>query len=92
MRKIAIYVFFAVNVFIICGFWWRNADFFSGPASVIISLGSLAGLLAVFFVLLQFLLLGRAGEYDGNGKKRFEEFGSFIFGCSLRKVFFVSFG
>lgn len=61
MRRFALYSLFVINLFIILGFWWSNSgSFFSqGTASSLIALGRLSGLAAVYFVLLQFLLIGR---------------------------------
>src|SRR3989344_62554 len=43
-------------------FWWGNSGSLltSDPAHMFLALGRLSGLLAAFFVLLQFLLMGRA--------------------------------
>ena len=43
-------------------FWWSNSGSLltSDPAHMFLALGRLSGLLAAFFVLLQFLLMGRA--------------------------------
>ena len=62
MKKKLFYVAFLANVAIIV-FFWAQSSFsllFSGLGSALSSLGRLCGLLAVFIVLLQFVLMGRA--------------------------------
>ncbi len=61
MKRIAVYILLALNVLFMLGIWWYP----SGPGLTmtgadLLTLGRLAGLLAAFFVLLQFLLIGRA--------------------------------
>lgn len=58
MRKPA-YVLFFVNLFVIVFFWWKSSSLLLG-SNPLIAFGRLAGLLAVFFVLMQFMLIGRA--------------------------------
>lgn len=59
MKKV-IYVFALSNLLVIFYFWLPNSNLTSTTAGFLISLGRLFGLLAVYFVLLQFLLIGRA--------------------------------
>ena len=61
MKKL-LYAAFLINLFIILFFWWQNSgSLFSGQFSdPYLALGRLSGLLAVYFVLLQFVLRGRA--------------------------------
>ncbi|MEK7545722.1 MAG: ferredoxin reductase family protein [Patescibacteria group bacterium] len=62
MRKIAIYALFVANLAFIIGSWWvSSGDLVAAePAGTLLAFGRLAGLLAVFFVLMQFVLIGRA--------------------------------
>lgn len=62
MNRTAIYFLLLVNLLIIFFFWGNNSGLLlrQGLPNVLISLGRLFGLLAVYFVLLQFLLIGRA--------------------------------
>lgn len=62
MKKGIVYELFAFFLFLIFYFWWSNSGvgFLEKPENTIIALGRLSGLLAVFFVLLQFMLIGRA--------------------------------
>jgi predicted ferric reductase len=61
MRRYFFYFFLLLNLGAILTFWWQGSgSFFAlGNASVLIALGRIAGLLAAFFVLLQFSLIGR---------------------------------
>lgn len=61
MKKAFIYGLFAVNLAIIVFSWSRSSFSLLGEGwpSAFLSIGRLAGLLAVFFVLLQFVLIGR---------------------------------
>jgi predicted ferric reductase len=61
MRRYFFYLFLLLNLGVILTFWWQGSgSFFAlGHATVLIALGRLAGLLAAFFVLLQFSLIGR---------------------------------
>ena len=61
MKKI-IYAAFFLNLFIILFFWWQGSgSLFDGQvANSILAFGKLCGLLAVYFVLLQFVMRGRA--------------------------------
>ncbi len=64
MRKLLIYLAFVLNLGIIFGFWWVRSGslLLSGEAvGTLLSLGRISGLLMVFFVLLQVLLIGRTG-------------------------------
>jgi predicted ferric reductase len=63
LKKFCIYLAFAANAAVIVGFWWLiSSPLFGdrGAAGTLLALGRLAGLLAVYFALLQFLMLGRA--------------------------------
>lgn len=62
LKKFGIYGVFAANIAVIAWFWSLNSYELLGKdvASTLLALGRLAGLLAVFFVLLQFVLMGRA--------------------------------
>ena len=62
MRKSLIYFAFILNLAIIFGFWWSRSGglLLSGEAvGTLLSLGRISGLLMVFFVMLQVLLIGR---------------------------------
>ena len=50
-----------VNVLIIIGFWMTNSGkiLFSSPSDFFIGIGRLAGLLGVYFVLMQLIFIGR---------------------------------
>ncbi len=52
---------FWANWLVILWFWWYGSGqmFFAGLGNVLIALGRLAGLVAGFFILLQFFLMGR---------------------------------
>jgi len=60
--KWILYSLFSLNLGIILFFWWNSSsNLFSGDvASVTLALGRICGLLAVFFILLQFVMRGRA--------------------------------
>lgn len=62
LKKTGIYFLFALNLGIILIFWLVGSLSYliSGPANQITALGRLFGLLAVYAVLLQFILMGRA--------------------------------
>src|SRR5687767_8316048 len=68
MNKNLIYFLFIVNLLIICGFWWNysGALLSIGGPSIFIALGRLTGLLAVYFILIQFLLMGRSSWLEGT--------------------------
>jgi predicted ferric reductase len=61
MKKF-IYSIFFINLLIILFFWWNgSASLLSGRLpDIILAFGRLCGLLAVYFVLLQFVMRGRA--------------------------------
>ncbi|CAN5188259.1 ferredoxin reductase family protein [soil metagenome] len=60
MKKNLLYLFFIANLSLIIYFWWTSpATLFADKANTLLSLGRLSGLLAVIFVLLQFVLMGR---------------------------------
>lgn len=60
-RKYSLLVIFLINLGVIVWFWWLgSAMFFSDLSGVFYAFGKLTGLLAAFFVLLQFVLMGRA--------------------------------
>ncbi len=64
MRKYSVYLAFVLNLAIVFGFWWVRSGslLLSGEAvATLLSLGRISGLLLVFFVLLQVLLIGRTG-------------------------------
>ncbi|MFA6136402.1 MAG: ferric reductase-like transmembrane domain-containing protein [Candidatus Paceibacterota bacterium] len=62
MKKYLIYGIFLVNIFIILFFWWQSSHslFGFGNYGILTALGRISGLLAVFFVLIQFVLIGRS--------------------------------
>ncbi len=63
LKKYAIYFAFFGNLALIIGLWWiiSGGLIESGDLSaVLLALGRLAGLLAVYFVLQQFLMMGRS--------------------------------
>ncbi len=62
MKKIFAYGLFIVNLAIIFGFWWQysGAFFDEGTAGIFIALGRVFALLAVYFVLMQFVFIGRS--------------------------------
>jgi predicted ferric reductase len=61
LRKIFFISLFFVNLAIIAFFWWQKSGswFAYGQASILLSLGRIIGLLAVFFILTQIVLLSR---------------------------------
>lgn len=61
-RKLFLYFLFIVNLFVILFFWWNGSKFlFDGSLeNGLLAFARLAGLMAVYFVLLQFVLRGRA--------------------------------
>jgi len=61
MNKTIWRIIFCVNWVIILGFWWANSGnlIFGGLQGAMISLGRLAGLGAVYLILLQFFYMGR---------------------------------
>jgi len=61
-KKYGIYFAFLGNLGIIIGFWWYTSHglFGSDLSGILLALGRLTGLLAVYCVLLQFMLMGRA--------------------------------
>ncbi len=62
MRKLAVLLFFVLNFLTILYFWASSSGplLFQGTALAFMALGRLSGLLAVYFVLFQFLLIGRS--------------------------------
>lgn len=62
MNKALLYLAFFINLFIILFFWWQgSSSLFAGQLpDIILAIAKLSGLLAVYFVLLQFVLRGRA--------------------------------
>ena len=62
MKKFLIYGLFVVNLAIIFWFWWQysGAFFKEGDSGILIALGRIFALLAVYFVLMQFVLMGRS--------------------------------
>src|SRR3989344_2557080 len=61
MNKKLIYTTFFANFLIIIFFWWSNSGALltRDTSGTLLALGRLSGLLAVYFVLMQFLLMGR---------------------------------
>jgi predicted ferric reductase len=61
-RKIFFWLFLVLNLLVIIGFWWSTSGalYSMHPMRWQLGLGRLAGLLAVYFILVQFLLAGRA--------------------------------
>jgi len=61
MKKI-LYGAFVINFFVIVFFWWQGSgSLFTGDlTNALLAIARLCGLLAVYFVLLQFVLRGRA--------------------------------
>ena len=70
MKKILIYLFFFLNLFIILFLWWQTSGNLlsnnGGIETNFIVLGRIAGLLAVYFILLQFLVIGRVKWIEKN--------------------------
>jgi predicted ferric reductase len=62
MKKLFIYLFFFLNLGIIIFFWWTGTGkfIFANLPSFLDSLSHIFGLLAVYSVLIQFLLMGRS--------------------------------
>lgn len=62
IKKFLIWLLFGLNFVVITAFWWqRNAAMWGmGGTSTLLVYAKLAGLYAVYFVLLQFVLMGRA--------------------------------
>lgn len=62
MKKPVVLGFLLVNLLIICAFWWNGSGQFltQSIGDALIALGRLLGLLAVYLILLQVLLIGRA--------------------------------
>lgn len=61
LKKYVLSAIVACNIFIIAGFWWMGSSvLFTDVSGGLLALGRLTGLLAVYFVLLQFMLMGRA--------------------------------
>lgn len=62
MKKIILYALFFINLAIILAFWWVSSGILMrlGVSFALLALGRAAGLLAVYFILLQFVLRGRA--------------------------------
>lgn len=61
MKRLILAALFFFNLFIILFFWWSNSGkFFSPhPTNIYISFGRLSGLLMVYSILIQVLLIGR---------------------------------
>ncbi len=61
MKKI-LYAVFVINLFVIIFFWWQGSGslFTVDFTNSLLAIARLCGLLAVYFVLLQFVLRGRA--------------------------------
>lgn len=63
LKKAALITLFAANLAVILWSWWSGSQrFIAGDlAQQAIAFGRIAGLLAVYLVLIQFLLIGRTG-------------------------------
>ncbi len=61
-QKATIYGFFGVHVCVVLFFWWSGSHALigNGVDGTLLAFGRLFGILAVVFVLLQFMLMGRA--------------------------------
>lgn len=61
MKKVFIYFLFLISLSVILYFWSSHSVIllYQGTGTILIAFGRLFGLLAVYFVLLQFLLIGR---------------------------------
>ncbi len=63
MKKSLLYILFSVNLLIIVSFWWaisgKSLLNSPSPSTVLIVFGRIAGLLAVYFILVQLLVIGR---------------------------------
>ncbi len=61
IKKYGIFAALCANIGVIIGFWWSVSHklLWGDASSILLALGRLTGLLAVLFVLLQFLLMGR---------------------------------
>lgn len=62
MKRIFYYSLFFLNFFILLYFWWNHSGILltqNTAGGILIAFGRLFGLLAVYFVLVQFLLIGR---------------------------------
>lgn len=61
MKKNFLNLILFINLAIICNFWWQNSGtmFAIDRSNAFIALGRITGLLSVFFVLLQIILIGR---------------------------------
>jgi predicted ferric reductase len=62
MKKKILYSLYFLNLAIILYYWWSGSALLTlhSPSNIVLSLGKLAGLLAAFFILMQFVLMGRA--------------------------------
>lgn len=63
MAKVLAWLFWAANLLVVVGFWAANsgAQLLDGTLHPALALGRLAGLLATYCVLVQFVLMGREG-------------------------------
>ncbi len=62
-KKYLLYAFFDINLVAVLIFWWMGSGILLESGNlpfVLLALGRLTGVLAVYFVLLQFVLMGRA--------------------------------
>ena len=61
MKKTLLNLFLLLNLGIICYFWWANSGtmLFDNQSEAFISVARITGLLSVFSVLIQLLLIGR---------------------------------
>jgi predicted ferric reductase len=62
MGKILLYALFGLNLCVIFFFWWQGSgsSFGTDLSSNLLAVARLAGLMAVYFVLMQFVMRGRA--------------------------------
>ncbi len=61
-RRLVIWLFFFINLAVIAGFWWRGSGelFFSPqPGMILIAFGRLAGLVAMYSILVMLILISR---------------------------------
>ena len=62
MKKLLIYLLFLANFGVLMYSWWQFSGslFHSGDfATTVLALGRLAGIIATYLILLQFILIGR---------------------------------
>ena len=61
MKKTLLNLFLLLNFSIVCYFWWGHSGMmlFGDKSDAFVSIARITGLLSVFFVLLQLILIGR---------------------------------